>query len=61
MATNEAARQLRIAADEIEAAALSDAEQDMFELIAFHLRDKLKGGITDRARQTKLMLRMLQR
>ena len=59
--TNEAARQLRIAADEIEAAALSDAEIDLFEMIAFHLRDKLKGGITDRARQTKLMIRMLQR
>lgn len=58
---NEAARQLRIAADEIEAAALSDAELDALELIGFHIRDKLKGGITDRARQTKLMLRMLER
>lgn len=58
---NEAARQLRIAADCVEATALSDEMQDMVELIAFHIRDKVTGGMTDRQRQTTLMLRLLDR
>ena len=59
--SNEAARQLRIAADCVEATALTDAQLDMIELIAHHVRDKACGGIADRCRQTKLMLRMLDR
>lgn len=52
---------MRLVADEIEAAAISEAESDNIELVVWHVRDKLKGGVTDRCRQTKLMLRMLER
>lgn len=52
---------LRIVADEVDQAAISEAEADRLEMVVWHIRDCLKGGITDRARQTKLMLRMLQR
>ena len=58
---SEAARQLRLAADCVESLALSDDVSDMIELIAFHIRDKATGGRTDYARQTKIMLRMLNR
>lgn len=52
---------IRLVADEVEAAAISEAEIDNIELVIHHVRDLLKGGITDRCRQTKLMLRMLDR
>ena len=58
---SEAAKQLRIAADCVEATALSDNMADLIELMAFHIRDKVTGGMTDRQRQTTLMLRMLDR
>ena len=61
MAGNEAAQALRDAADCVEACALSDAQLDLIEMIALHVKDKATGGITDRCRTTKLLLRMLDR
>lgn len=52
---------MRLVAGEVEVAAISEAESDSIELVIWHVRDMLKGGVTDRCRQTKLMLRMLER
>jgi hypothetical protein len=56
-----AAEALRRAADCIDAMALTEERLDLLELWGDHLVDYVMGSKTDRCRQTKIMLRMLDR